>query len=126
MKSFRLLGLGAAVAATLTVAAPVSHAAPDHRDPSRTPAQMRASHGIGEAPTRAAEPAARAAGRRAASSRSYGALALQPCPGDDAWLACGTVKVPLNRADPHDTRTIGIHVELSVHSAAGARSGASS
>ena len=29
------------------------------------------------------------------------------------------MKVPLNRADPHDTRTIGIHVELSVHSAAG-------
>ena len=122
MKSLRLLSV-AALTAAVTAAVPVSHAATDHHDHSRTTAEMRAAHGIGQGPARSAEPTARVAVRSAAAPRSYGAVALQPCPDDDAWLSCGTVKVPLNRADPHDTRTIGIHVEISVHSAAGARRG---
>ncbi len=123
MKPLRLLAVGVAVTATVATATPAGHAAPDHLDHSRTTAEMRAAHGVGMAPAGAATPAARTSVSRAASPRAYGGVALQPCPGDDAWLACGTVKVPLNRADPHDTRTIGIHVELSVHSAAGARRG---
>ena len=63
--------------------------------------------------------ARKATRRLAAAASSYGRVGLQPCPAEDAWLSCGTVQVPLNRADPRDPRTIGIHVELSLHSAAG-------
>ena len=80
MKSFRLLSLVAAVTATVTAAAPVSHAAPDHLDHSRTPAEMRAAHGIGQAPARSAEPAAQGAVSRAAAPRSYGGVALSRAP----------------------------------------------
>ena len=81
---------------------------------------MRAAHGIGELPPRpAASTLSTATSERTTAMHSYGAVALQPCTGEDAWLSCGTVRVPLNRADPHDTRTIGIHVELSRHTAQG-------
>ena len=81
---------------------------------------MRAAHGIGRLPASpAASTLGKATRRLATAASSYGRVGLQPCPAEDAWLSCGTVRVPLNRADPHDPRTIGIHVELSLHSAVG-------
>ncbi len=88
MNSLRLLSLAAAVTATVTVAAPVSQAAPDHRDPARTTTEMRAAHGIGQGTARSAEPTASLAARRAASQTKYGGVALQPCPATTpGWTA---------------------------------------
>ena len=82
---------------------------------------MRASHGIGQLPASANASTLRKPPlpALAAAARSYGAVVAAAVPAEDAWLSCGTVQVPLNRADPHDPRRIGIHVELSLHSAPG-------
>lgn len=100
------LGLAALATSTVTVLSPTAAAAPDQ----------------GSAPPRVAAPnesSARTSNRTAAVSMlsTSPTVPLEPCADDPSWL-CGSVPVPIDRADP-EGRKIQIGFQVFPHRDAG-------